>query len=557
MKTTPDTAYLGLPGTGKTTALMDELAAELDDGRPVSDIAASTFRTDMAAEFQGRAREVVGDLPDGHKLRTTHSLCFRLLGLSTDAVVDDEDKQQVCDNLGIPYGGGSGGEDQDWYGSEGGAEIGNELFRLVSYCRNTQQDPVQSWRQVHSLGQDTRRRIGRSGGEIVERFVDEYTRYKADNGLIDFDGMLEECLERELHPEAGLLIEDEFQDKSALQVAVFEMWADHADRVIVAGDPYQAIYRYMGAKPEFMEQAHEQARNPKTLDRSYRFGDGLWSVATEILTRAGYDVPEIEPTGETDVHSIDAVEYRNHASKVADEDTLHLTRCNYMLADVAGALSDVGIPFDALGGGHEWTSRQLALYNGMCKVRDVLQRVQAAEFGSVPDLSTLSLPEVEAVIKALKAGFQRGTKKGNIEEIEGAREAGDREAVDAVQMIDTRDLTGEITEGNPFSSRLLTTSGVGSQSIRRRLRRTFEHQDGDPIREINHAIGTIHAAKGMGATNVFLHNEIAPSIAQDARPFPRHDKDEARVFFVGATRAADRLFLVDANESTRFRFPNP
>lgn len=53
----PTEVIWGLPGTGKTTALLKRLEGALDRGVPLENIVVSTFRTTMAHEFRERAKE--------------------------------------------------------------------------------------------------------------------------------------------------------------------------------------------------------------------------------------------------------------------------------------------------------------------------------------------------------------------------------------------------------------------------------------------------------------------------------------------------------------------
>lgn len=546
----PNRAYLGLPGTGKTTTLLDVLSDELDGGTHISDIVVSTFRRRMAEEFRERAKEVTGELPDDHWLRTTHSACFHLLGLSRDDVVDDGDRATVAERVNAEF---QKGATDELLKSTNASGFGADLFHVYSYCRNTGLDPTEDWRKVPALPPETERRLGRTNGEVLEDFIEVYESHKSANRLVDFDDMLVEVRDKGLVPDADVLIEDEFQDKSPLQVEIFEKWAREIDRVYVAGDPYQAIYGFMGTKPAYMESAFDRAESPVTLDTSYRFGPDLWEMATTILTRADYDVPKIEPTGDTDVERLSWTNYRNEVAKIPNEDTLHLVRCNYMSSDVAEILSEAGIAFTSHSGAR-WTPRLLDLYNGVVKVRQTISRSDATDFGlsSQLDFSQVSLSEAKRLMQALKASHHSGTKKSNLEVV---KETNDRDDVDLRKMLDIGTVRENIGGPAPFGKDALTTTGVGSEHQRARLQHAFKTQDGQTIESIDHEISTIHGAKGNEAKHVFLHDAISPRIERECRPFPRADPDEARVFFVGATRAAEHLHIVENPSHNTFEFP--
>jgi len=557
----PDVAFEGLPGTGKTTTLLEVLEDELED-IAVDEVCVSTFRTAMAQEFQDRAQaEVTGELPEYHWMRTTHSACFQLLGLDPEQVVDDRHRDEVCGELGVTFDGSSvpdPTEDADWSlrGTAGrGNALGDVLFHCYSYCRNTMQDMTDAWRSVPSLPPKYRPVIGRSRGRLVEEFVDTYERYKDEHHLVDFDDMLEQVLENGRCPPVEVIIEDEFQDKSALQIAIHEMWAAEADRVYVAGDIYQAIYSFMGTTPEYMQSAIEAASETRVLDTSYRFGPRLWAFATDILTRADYDPPAIEPVGETTVERLAPGEYQDLVESISDDDALHLVRANYMTERPVEVLRRAGIPFHS-DFGARWTPRMVALYNGTVKLRRLLRksglrRVQI-------DYGALTLSEVRELGRALRAGYHRG-KKGSVAAETGnigrLFDATDRNDLEFARLFDVTTLRDPLTGGDPFGTSVMTQSGIGSSEIRNRLRSTWESRGERIIDSITHEVTTIHGAKGRQADHVFLLDALPPRIVDEARPVPSADAKEARVFFVGATRAAKHLWIVDAGYPQSYRFP--
>jgi len=552
--TTPpraDIAIKGLPGTGKTTTLLELFEEALRDHRP-TDIAVSTFRVSMAEEFTARAANVLGgEIPDDNWLRTTHSSCFKLLGLSRDEVVDASDRATVCEEIGVPF---SGTQDADPTAADvesaaGGSDLGNILFQIHSWCRNRQEDTLGAWRGAPAIDWETR---GMLSDDLVERFVETYREHKEDNGLVDFDGMLERVLEAELAPNCSVLIEDEFQDKSALQVAVSRMWAEQADRVYVGGDPFQAIYIFMGCDPQYMNDTIEAADETRVLDTSYRFGPELWDFATNILRRADYYPPDIEPVGETTVEKIDHSEYQSRVRQIPEESALHLVRANYLAEQPARALRSAGIPFNSRAGA-TWNARMIDLYNATCKVRSVLEKT-GAQFG-VADFSNLTLGEIEAFATALQAEYHDGTKgsrsreSGNVWTI---HEAEERDEIDFRRIFDMGKLRRSFMPVEPFGGNAMTQTGIGSRSIRKRMKSTWETRGPDPIEHVYHTITTIHGSKGMEADHVFLFDSITKSIHQNATPLPESDEEEARVWFVGATRAAENLHIVDTN--SRFCF---
>ena len=67
---------------------------------------------------------------------------------------------------------------------------------------------------------------------------------------------------------------------------------------------------------------------------------------------------------------------------------------------------------------------------------------------------------------------------------------------------------------------------------------------------------TIHAAKGAEAHAVFLHSYVTKAISEAIRLPCEKSRAEARVWYVGATRAQDHLYLVEDKGANYPHFPS-
>ena len=549
------TAYQGCPGTGKTTTLMDVLADEIESGTGVEDIAASTFRRSMAAEFKERAAEKV-EIPDQNYFGTTHSLCYHLIG--TPEVISETQKAEFCERLGLTYTGPETGVESDVGSVVLDENIGNVMFSSREYCINAETDPDKAMREGN-LDVSQRVAVDRAPVSGFEEFNAEYERFKDEQGVVDFHDMFLLVLDQGLVPNVDVLIEDEFQDKTPLQVSVFEMWADEIDRVYVAGDVFQSIQGWAAAKPEHMIEALEQADEAVTLDTSYRFGPELWDYATDILERAyrrsDIEIPDIEPVGESSVERLSFSEYRNEVKRRKAEESLHLLRAGYMSDSPASALKSAGVPFSSPRGAR-WTEKMIDAYNGIVRVTNAAA-ASGNDFGGVTvkvDLSGMSLEEAYRAAEALRASNLRGTKKSTVSTLEDALdEESDtgRGDLNMLKMFSPGDIADNMDGQNPFGSTLLTKATNGLD----RMESAYNELDGALITEVNHEVRTIHAAKGKEAKNVYLFDGISPAVAEEHEGFSHRSKAEARVFFVGATRAIDNLFVVDYPDKPKFKLP--
>jgi ATP-dependent exoDNAse (exonuclease V) beta subunit len=98
--------------------------------------------------------------------------------------------------------------------------------------------------------------------------LDFYDRWKQRRRIIDFVDMLDRALtlvehpdvQRELEARFQLLVVDEFQDTSPVQLALFVRFHQLAGQSTWVGDRKQCIFEYAGADPELMEAVTGWAR---------------------------------------------------------------------------------------------------------------------------------------------------------------------------------------------------------------------------------------------------------------------------------------------------------
>ena len=138
--------------------------------------------------------------------------------------------------------------------------------------------------------------------EMASLAMKRYQDYKADRGLIDFidqEERLFELLELEqvrerLSEDLDLLLVDEFQDTSPLQLAIFLKLSKLVKKTIWVGDPKQSIYAFRGADPASMTSMMDYLGGVKPediQDTSYRSTPELVSFSNDLFTKV-FDFPE-------------------------------------------------------------------------------------------------------------------------------------------------------------------------------------------------------------------------------------------------------------------------
>jgi ATP-dependent exoDNAse (exonuclease V) beta subunit len=148
----------------------------------------------------------------------------------------------------------------------------------------------------HPLFRSDLARATRLAFSLAARSLEAYAAYKRDRGVVDFADqealalrLLEEPAVRDqLAAEVELVLVDEFQDTSPLQLALFLSLARLAKSAWV-GDQKQAIYGFRGTDPALMDAAIEAllgGREPETLPLSWRSRPALVHLASELFVGA-------------------------------------------------------------------------------------------------------------------------------------------------------------------------------------------------------------------------------------------------------------------------------
>ncbi|HMQ60574.1 MAG TPA: UvrD-helicase domain-containing protein [Flavilitoribacter sp.] len=132
--------------------------------------------------------------------------------------------------------------------------------------------------------------------------LEEFDRYKKSRGLIDYTDM--ETLINGLldHPsvkvvlagELDLLMVDEFQDTSPIQLELFLKLSRLARYSVWVGDPKQSIYGFRGAEPRLMEAIIRDSGGikPENIqEHSWRSREDIVFAANAIFTKAFNDLP--------------------------------------------------------------------------------------------------------------------------------------------------------------------------------------------------------------------------------------------------------------------------
>ena len=204
----------GPPGTGKTTYLAGRCKATVAERGPRSVAIASLTRA-AAAEIGGRDTGIPEDM-----VGTLHAHAYRALDRPELAETPERLREWNAAHPAFELGGGRRLEDAP--DADAGQAPGDELHAAVMNHR-ARLTPREQWT-------DPQR-------EHDQRWTD----FKRQTQSLDFTDLIEQAItESPIHPALpDVLLLDEAQDFSALELRLAMTWAQRCRKAVIVGDPRQ------------------------------------------------------------------------------------------------------------------------------------------------------------------------------------------------------------------------------------------------------------------------------------------------------------------------------
>lgn len=323
----------------------------------------------------------------------------------------------------------------------------------------------------------------------LERAHLHLAEYKQATGLVDYTDIIHRYLNEGVPPRLKLLLVDEAQDLSHIQWEMVFMLSSAAERTVIAGDDDQAIYGWAGADTNMLLRIARQ-HGSHVLEQSYRVPSAVQSAALGIVERIEDRVPK-----------------QWHPRKARG----HFVR-----------LPEGYMPRFERSGSYMLLAR--STYSLIPYAQDLRARGYSYLINDHPSFP----PPLERAI-TLWEDYRRT----------GNRSKGMARAV-------RRWMSDTSAERNLYKdAREPWHTALDLVSDRMRLYRQGMLKKQPSIR-----LSTIHRVKGDEADHVLLLTDLSGTVTDKMKLYG--SDEEARVFYVGATRARHTLAVINGEQGAHF-----
>ena len=288
---------LAPPGCGKTDILTERVVHAHNCGVDYGDMLCLTFTNRAAKGMAQRIADRTGNpVPDDLFVGNIHRFCSQLLFNNgvvnhNSAIIDEGDveniiQEELCKRLNITSRTTElmrfqHGLQQMVLCMRGELVLHNELFHAGGVAKLCdvlgmpfdEEHIAQIYVDIETLMQRYSVLAELPAANMM-LLAKAYERYKADNDLLDYDDLLVlayQYLSGEATTSYRWIEVDEVQDLNPLQFALIDLFAASDATIVYLGDEQQAIFSFIGAKLETLENLKRRCgKNIPHLHTNYR-----------------------------------------------------------------------------------------------------------------------------------------------------------------------------------------------------------------------------------------------------------------------------------------------
>ena len=585
-------------GSGKTKVLTYKIAYLLEEKNVKPwNVLAITFTNKAANEMKQRVEAMVGNAIDDIWLGTFHSMCVRILrkfidriGYTTSFVIfDTSDQKTLIKNclkeLNI---------DSKMYPEKG----------VLNEISNAKNDMITPEKYEAMFAKDFRK-------SIISKIYNLYQKRLHENNALDFDDIINLTIKLLKENEDVLdyyqekfkyILVDEYQDTNKSQFMFISLLADKYKNITAVGDNDQGIYSFRGADIQNILNFEKDFKGTKIikLEQNYRCTGNILKAANSVIkhNENKYDkklwtendegtLPVIycgdDEYGEGNF-IIQQINVLRREEYYKYQDFAILYRMNSQSRAIEDVLRREDIPYKIVGGLKFYERKEIKDIisylrlianqdDNLALVRIINEPKRGIGKTSLDKINDLAIENQTSMYEIIKNADKHIPRiyENSRELVNMVEELKDKE-------ISVPDLIKTVLERSGYVKALETENTVEAESrienleefltvanefddeeadksLNNFLQNISLSSDTDELEDENNQVTlmTLHSAKGLEYKVVFL-------IGMEEGIFPGHQsmenpeeiEEERRLFYVGITRAKEKLFMTFAKRRTIF-----
>lgn len=582
---------LAVPGSGKTTVLVTRLGymALCCEIKP-EEILTVTYTVAATGDMRARCAEHFGeDLAKQFEFRTINGICAKIIqyyGRQYDrspfALVSDE--KQITALLSAVYQ-----EVQREYPTESDLK---SVRTLITYIKNM----MLTDEEVTQLAAKLEEPIN------IAEIYQKYCRAMRENQWMDYDDQMiyayrmlckHPQILRHFQQRYRYFCVDEAQDTSKIQHAILALLASASGNLFMVGDEDQSIYGFRAAYPQALLDFEQDHLGAKVLlmEENFRSDAGIVQAADRFIQKNTFRHVKRMKAARGSSASIREIPLRSrgqqytYLAKVAadcDRQTAVLYRDNECALPLIDLLERNGIDYRMRQMEMTFFSHRI-VSDLTCVLRLAIDPydteaflqvyyklgtyIKKADARYIAELSRQRhMPVLDAALECgrLNAHALAGTKTLRTHLRNMLNERADKALYRITEYLGYADYltrSGINGENKLAILRTLASREASPAAFLARmeaLQEIIQQKETNPDCQVY--LSTIHASKGLEYDTVYLMDVIDGILPEQVPASQRFAskkekeiyEEERRLFYVGVTRAKNRLYLFTANQKSTF-----